>query len=339
VNADDRHDRLRALTAEAAADRGRLPEDEKSRAPAGGDLYVLPETKDFPVEWALLERRSDGTGLWLAVPADTNPLRGPGDVAVPADEPGGPLWLRCRFGVRLHPATLARGRRTGALSAEATARTLATWRRLERADLEVDPLAEEVAVDLEYESWQRDVLVPAREAASAAASRFERPRPEFSLWRARPLFALAAVLGLLAAGLGAWAWQLRGRIEGLSAPLLMGGSQEIVLGSDVRAPAVLGLRPTDERLLLFVVLSGKAAEYRRYRLELGDGEGRILWTSPEVERGPVPELNLVIPRRFLDRSEGPLLLRLFGLESGRSRRLAEVPIRVERTDAPPGGVR
>lgn len=334
MNVDDRRERLRVLTAEASRGSGRLPEEPTGGAPAAGDLYVLPQTAEFPLEWALLRREPGEPESWLAVPADTNPLRGPGDVWIGPGEAAGPLCLRCRFSALLSRPVLEGGRRTGRLSAGAAEEALAAWRDHERGVLQPGPLAKEVAADPEYRSWERQVLAPAREAASrgapAAPAPVERAARRGPGRDIRPLLALAAGLGLLCVGLGAWSWTLLERVDRLSSPVLIGGSQEIVVGTDVRGPVTLRVRPSDERLLVFVVLSGESAGYEHYRVEIAGREGRVLWTSLQVERGPASELNLVIPRRFLERATESLRLRLFGVEDAHERLLAEVPVRVEQ---------
>jgi len=330
---EDRLDRLRGLTAEAARSDGRLAESAERGAPAAGDLYVLSQTADFPVEWLLLDRAPDDPDRWLAVPADTNPLRGPGDLWVGPGQDGGPLSIRCRFAVRLPDRALGGGHRTGRVPAEHVARALEAVHDDERGTLEVSPLAEETAADPEYRDWERGVLDPTRKAVAGLASR--QPMPEPARPTARVWISIAAALAVLSFGLGAWNLTLQRRVDRISAPVLIGGSQEIVVGSDVRAPAPLRVRQGDQRLLVFIVLSNEAADHERYRVELTDGSGTALWTSPDVEPGAVPELNLVIPGRFLDGPEAPRRLVVFGIDGGHARPLAEVPIQIESTENAP----
>ncbi|MFP3939001.1 MAG: hypothetical protein ACLF0P_01720 [Thermoanaerobaculia bacterium] len=331
---DERRERLRRLTGEAAGGAGRLPEDRDVREPAPGDLYVLPLTAELPVEWALLERDPAPGDSWLAVPADTHPLRGPGDVRLGPGEPGGPLCLRCRFAARLPRAVLDAGRRSGSLPREARLQALSAHRDAERGRLPPDPLGEEAAADPEYRDWAREVLAPARGAAAAAPFPLGASGPAASPARPRALLALAALLAPLAVGLGTWAWQLRHEVDRLSAPRLISGSHEIVVGSDIRGPAPLEWRAAEEGLLVFLVLTGEALGPGSYRVELRNAEDRVLWSSPQAEPGAVPELTLVIPRRFLDRSRPPVHLVLFGIDGDRERRLAAVPVTVEKDRAP-----
>ena len=91
------HDRPDPETEQRArlADLAAELERRRGRAPEPGEVFVLPETAELPVEWALLERHPMRRDLWLAVPVDVQPLAGSGDVAVPAEALSGPLVLRC----------------------------------------------------------------------------------------------------------------------------------------------------------------------------------------------------------------------------------------------------
>ena len=333
----DRRDRLRALTADAARRSGAPAGSDGTDGPAAGALYVLPVAAAFPVEWLLLERHADGSDRWLAVPADTNPLRGPGDVWIGAEAPPGPLCLRCRFGVRLPEAALSTGRRTGQAAPETVAEALETLRAHEHGTLDPGPLAREAADDPEYQDWEASVLTPAAETIAGLAEAGDRVAPAEPPLRmpARAWIAAAAGLALLSIGLGAWNLALRGEISRLNGPILIGGSQEVVVGSPDRGPATLHLEQTDQRLLVFVVLSEEAANHARYRVDLTDGEGTTLWRSPVVETGAIPELNLVLPRQLFDESPTPTHLRVYAIEGDRAQLLAEVPLQIERTQDVP----
>lgn len=354
MNADERRERLRSRTAEAASDAGsdsgrdlgrdpsdgRVRPDEPDRGPRPGALFVLPETADHPVEWALLEPAGDA---WLAVPADTNPLVGPGDVWLPAGRPPGPLCLRCRFGTLLSRSLVVHGRSTGSLPEDVRRRALETRRLHERGELEPGPLAVETADDPEYRDWERDVLEPAVAALRSARSEAVagEDRPFGRLRPARMVAPLAAALAALALGLGGWVWQLHREVDRLSQPVVIGATHEVSVGAEARGPVTLRVRADAERLLVFVVLSPEQTGHERYRLELvepGAAGGAMIWSGPAVALGPVPELNLIAPRKLLDRPEG-VRLRVLGIDGNRSHPLADVPIRLEevaREDGSPG---
>ncbi len=160
---------LRLATGEArrrvAAEADGL-EQLRSGAPQPGDVFTLSATDELPVEWVGLEQDPDEDRRLLAVPADANPLIGSADVAVSAEEPCGPLSLRCTFAVWLNRADLDPKRLTGGLGTEIVERA-----RRKRAELEAETLAgspeeREVDGEVEYRLWIQEVLEPARTAAS-----------------------------------------------------------------------------------------------------------------------------------------------------------------------------
>jgi len=192
------------------------------RAPELGDLYVFAETAGFPVEWAVLDAPAGGPGRCLAVPADTNPLAGSADVEILANEPAGPLSLRCRFALWLDAARFDPDRRTGALAPDAVARALEKKAALEAGDPAASPLSWETDADPEYEDWVREVLIPAHAALASPAAREApavRARPIRNRWSApgNPYAALAAsILLMVTLGLaGGLLWQ-KGQITDLS---------------------------------------------------------------------------------------------------------------------------
>ncbi|MFY9822953.1 MAG: hypothetical protein WAM82_16345 [Thermoanaerobaculia bacterium] len=191
----------------------------KARPPEPGDLYVLAETAGFPVEWAVLDvqagRQAGKPGRLLAVPADTNPLAGSADVEVLANEPAGPLSLRCRFALRLDAARFDPDRRTGALAPDAVARALEKKAALEAGDPAASPLAWETDADPEYEDWVREVLIPAHAALASPVATVKPIRR----WSApgNPYALAASVLLMVTLGLaGGLVWQT-GKISDLAA--------------------------------------------------------------------------------------------------------------------------
>ena len=156
-----------------AAERAALAA-EGDRPARAGDLYALPATARWPVEWAVVGPAPGAPGRLLAVPADHRPLAAGGDVAIPEEAPGGPLTVRCRFPVRLAAGDLAPESRSGLLAPEATAEVART-----RAELEAGPLVasddqEEIESSPEYRRWIAEVIAPACAALAAAG---ERGRP------------------------------------------------------------------------------------------------------------------------------------------------------------------
>jgi hypothetical protein len=185
-----------------------------TRPPEPGDLFVFAETAGFPVEWAVLERRPGDPGRLLAVPADTHPLAGSADVEIPANEPSGPLRLRCRFGLWVNASSFDPARRTGALDSGAVARALAKRAELETGEATASPLAFEDDADPEYEDWVREVLAPAHAVLSRPA---EKPVPSNLRGPSRrwsslgnPYALAASILLLITLSLaGGLVWQTR----------------------------------------------------------------------------------------------------------------------------------
>lgn len=177
-----------------------------------GDLVVLPRTAGFPVEWAVLDRATAPRRLWL-VPADTHPIRGHGDIEIPAGEPGGPLWLRCRFAtwVSGDPEPEA-AQRTGRLALPWIQEAKDRCGQLARGIRSVSSLADEAEADPEYQDWERQVLEPARfaleERPAEAAPVRRRPRSSVRLWQGLAAACLAATVGL-----SVWVVQLRQQLD------------------------------------------------------------------------------------------------------------------------------
>jgi hypothetical protein len=194
---------------------------QDARPPEPGDLFVLLETAEFPVEWALLDRRSGDSGQLLAVAADTNPLAGSADVEIFAGEPAGPLSLRCRFGLWVDASRLDPSRRTGVLDPDAVARAMAKRAELETGEVTASPLAYEADADPEYQDWVHEVLAPAHSILSQPATADERSarppvlRPgvrQSPHWSSlgNPYALAASVLLLVTLGLaGGLVWQTR----------------------------------------------------------------------------------------------------------------------------------
>ncbi len=163
--------RLRRQTGQARLRHARLEARTAARAddsPQPGDLYLLVETAESGIEWAVLELDPEGSRL-LVVPADTNPLAGSADVAVPEAASRGPLTLRCAYGTWLAMGRLESRLRAGALDPEHLERALETRRRIASGA----PAPARMDDDPEYREWLSEILEPAR----AALSRSRAPEP------------------------------------------------------------------------------------------------------------------------------------------------------------------
>jgi len=296
---EDPGERLQALAEQARERSERLAAELKSRQgqpPSPGDLFVLVATADLPVEWAILDRRASGE--LLAVPADTHPLAGSADVEVEDGEPGGPLVLRCRFGVWLPGDVFDPEHRTGFLTADTVADALHCWRQGETGRREASPLAEEVDVDPEYVDWIHDVPERARELAKAArpVRRRESP-PVYS--RAVVAYRLAAALALVCIGLSVWVILLRQRVDRMNQPIVYDGPPgEVSLGSGVRGTTYDVLVPPDaNHVVLVVTVEDPTLEPGEGRLEIRQGDN-VIWKE-QVKIGPFANFFVILPRQSL----------------------------------------
>jgi hypothetical protein len=296
---------------------------------APGDLFVLRATAELPVEWAILEQRD---GRLLAVPADTNPAVGSGDLAVGAAAPAGPLTLRCRFGVWLAAEACEPGLRTGSLTPETLAEARRCHRRLAAGARLSSPLAEEVDVDIEYRDWLRDVLEPARTLASAASAGAGEKTDRSARRTWGPAHRLAALFALAALGLGVWTIQqqreigrLQREAEQLAAPIFGVSTAEVVLGRENRGSEVVEIPPGASHVLLVLVLD-PSIEAREGRFEISGAAGRIVWSRPSVDLA-AGEFKLILRRELLP--DGEYRVRIADL-SGKTLSEKAVEIRTSR---------
>ncbi len=125
-------EQLRRLTGEARrrhATIGKEIDRQRDRPPEPGDLFLLAETAEQAVEWAILDRDPDDPQWLLVVPADTESAMGNADVGVAADAPRGPLSLHCAHARWLEATAFDVNMRTGFL--EPMTLELARRKRLE----------------------------------------------------------------------------------------------------------------------------------------------------------------------------------------------------------------
>jgi hypothetical protein len=351
-----RRESMRRATTEALARFGRLEEELNRRRdqPAEpGDLWVFPQTADLPLEWLVLERHPTDSRRVLVVPADTNPVSGPADVAVPKTAPCGPLRLRCGYGTWVDSPEGGRARRTGLVEAEVVQQA-----RERYAALKAEPGGgEPETVDPEYEDWVDDVVRRGTRALTVAGGR----PPVQKSWVARPWATAATVL--LALGLG-WATGRmiprasvpdpalqdardrlarqeaelqRLRTEGPAKrgdpgplPASPAASKEaaprpltnlpfIWLGPSeaTRGPAPVLTVPPAAALVLIVLQVDDPEPRRRYRLDVHGGRtGQKVWSGGGLVKTGVSELALALPRELLP--AGAYSLRLYDEEAPRA---------------------
>jgi hypothetical protein len=187
-----------------------------SRPAASGPLspgsLVMLDAGGELVEWVVLEVEA-GSGRILAVPADSSPLVGSGDVAVASTDPSGPLTLRCRLHTWLEAAQVPPDRCSGRVEPEVVDLARARVRELQGAPSSEAGL-EETDLDPEYQDLMAElqqrasaVSIPRSSIGLPATARVpkEPPRPlRGSPWR-RPVVAVAlSSLSLVLAAAVIW---------------------------------------------------------------------------------------------------------------------------------------
>ncbi len=285
-------------------------------APRPGDIYALAEGPDC--EWAILgpapdepvpndrspnERPPDERSQILAAPADTLPAIGPGDLAIAAHAPAGPLSIRCRLACTL-PQTLFA--------------TAMPSRTLDKASLDrVRALAgtprEALPTDLpdpELEDWLARLEIaiePLREPSGRPVPNDRSPkpsrgpktvpirRPDRPGWRSPAWLALAAAGAGVALGIGFARLATTDRPQ---QPSLEPAVQTLRLGDTPRGEDHVQF-PVDASAIRIALLLPTALPCDTLALTLLDGNGRVCWHDDDV---PVPdtlELYLRLPRGFL----------------------------------------
>jgi hypothetical protein len=285
------HHRRVALSMDRSA---RLEEELRTRRgnpPAPGDLFVLRATADLPVEWALLERAG---GRLLVVPADAGPPAGTADVEVPADAPGGPLSLRCRFSLWLDASLFEPELRSGVIAEETVAEALQRVRQIESGTLEGSPLAEEVDAGPEYQDWIRGVSEPARALASEARPVARLRSTGSSSWGV--VHQLAAALTVLAIGLSVYVVQLRREVDRLSQPVFNVPSGDVLVGGTTRGGRTVEV-PRDASHVLLLLAVDSSIDAPEGRFEIRNFQEKWVWGN----RSPVPlpfgaEFRVLLPR-------------------------------------------
>ena len=289
-------------------------EQRRGRAPEPGEIFVLPETAELPVEWVLLEARRKA---FLAIPVDTLPLAGSRDFALGPHVLSGPLSLRCGHAVEIAAARLRPELRTGLLDPHSLAAVRSLQAALANGTAEVDPMGEEVDRDPEYRDWVEEVLDPARavmvglgESAGNETASVGSEVVQLGDWRERQADNasrrggtgaagwvrraspwLAAALLAVSLGLG---WRL---VRGGSRVVFDPQSESVILGSDVRGDQVIELQPGESGLLLTVELNVPSGKNSRIRLVRKGGDLIYEGTPREVGHGAgVPVL---IPRSLI----------------------------------------
>jgi hypothetical protein len=314
------------------------PPEADTGAPAPGDLFVVREVAEFPLEWAVIARDDRDAGLLLVVPADAHPATGSPDVRVPPRSSAGPLSLRCRYRIWVPAGFLAANVPSGRLEPADLSRAKQRIDEIEHDGSPSDPLGRETDRDPEYQDWIAETVAPAAEALEAAArsARTSRPpnlmpAPPTSTRPRRPLplsTLAAAALLLVALGLSWRTVSLQRKVERLSRPLFDAPFGEVMLGGGTRTPDRSPVKVRISRgasyLLLTVLLGPDLPANAAGHLEIHDSSDRSLWSSPLFSFAPARELHLVLPRDLLPEHAYKLALCRQGLSAPLEQRALEL---------------
>ena len=163
------------------ASRESAPSDP---SPRPGDLYVLPATRDYDVEWLVVAREpapdpppandSEPSTRVLIMPADAHVLAGSADVEVTSAD-GGPLVVHCAYGIWIDPALLTPDFRVSRIEPTNLTRVRRRWLELGDGRESDDPVALEVDESTEYQEWIEEVIAPAQRALSRASASSSPP--------------------------------------------------------------------------------------------------------------------------------------------------------------------
>jgi len=290
-------------------------EQRRGRAPEPGEIFVLSETAELPVEWALLEARPKA---FLAIPADTQPLAGSRDFALGANVLSGPLVLRCGHAAEIAASRLRPELRTGLLDPHSLAAARSLQAALAAGTAAEDPLGEEVDRDPEYRDWVEEVLDPARavlvglgEGGGQGTSRgaevipFENPRSrknersirgQGSTFRRILPWLVAASLAI---ALGWERWELREALKAMSEAQFNEPSLPLPAGT-VRGEIEWKLPPAKgipgERIRFSGYVPADLAGPMPIEVVLLDKRDQALARSPAETLEPTAEWSITITR-------------------------------------------
>ena len=188
-NSPSLQERLRRQTGEASRWCAAVDAEidrRRDQPPEPGDLFLLAENAEHPVEWAIVDRDPVDPRRLLAVPADIQPLTGSADVTVDRGAASDRLSLRCTYGVWLDAEALDLELRTGFLEPETVELARQKRRDLERGAMTGSVRERRTDGEAEYRQWF-EVLEQARAAAPERPAGRERQSAEQSSGKVVPL--------------------------------------------------------------------------------------------------------------------------------------------------------
>ncbi len=310
--------------------------------PRVGEVFLFVATAGFPVEWAVVEQDPEDPGFFWVIPTDTEPLIGSADVEVPARASFGPMSLRCGFGARVAAEAFDPQLYVGCLETDDLERVRRKRDEIARGSLTAAEEELEVDDDTDYEDWRNEVLAKAQAAlAGKLGGADEKPGgkviafPSQRWWStATPYVAAASIL--VAVGLGFGLASLREEVAELQRRLAASELEAPLAGlplawfntlQGVRGERLpITLSSTASHVLLLVDVNDPEP-FPAYRIEIGERDTELHWSSAELPRVGVDEVSVVLPKRLLPAGEYPF--RIYGVREGQAELVAEYTLLVE----------
>lgn len=305
-----REDLWRLVSSESASPR--ISDGSGIETPWPGTLWVHPATSSFAVEWLVVEQGSRRPRCCLLVPADCRPVLGIADIAIPADELGGPLSVRCHLGRWVPPSMLRHARASGQIAGHALDLIRNRYRQISSGSLGDLRLGRDGGPSPAYEDWIDEL--------QRAWSSLHESAPQPAARSPGPWLAACAVLVI---GLGA-GWYGGATLHGSDGALHRGlkprptvppgataprNFTQMVLSTAVtRGPLRVGeifLPPEAEHVMIYVFLD-RSPPLDEYRLRLYDAEHKLdIWRIEglvPLDEGAGFSLSTLVDRQVFQQS-------------------------------------
>jgi hypothetical protein len=309
---------LRAALAEK-----RAGEPGTQRRP--GDIVHLPAADVPGVSWLILELPANGE-TFVCAPVDTVPLLGPDDLPLPEEAADEPWTLRSRYRLQAARHLLDKARLIAQVDLPLLQAALAS------PDIEGRLLSEES--DPAYREWieegpaeahrklQQEPL-PFQQPSSKEASDRQRSSRPWAQWA-------AAILALVAVGLGVQVYQLQTAVDQLTTPLYNPPYGEVKFEMGSRGTDELKVRTGSPRIELGLILSKIEPVPSAYRIDLRAPDGRLLRRYSNLE--PQGSFTLPLLTSEID-GFSKLSFEVYGIdEEGEETLLSEREVKLAREE-------
>ncbi len=128
-----------------------------SKTPQAGDIFLFDNPETIGLQWVLLFSHPEDKQLWLAVPADDNPMGGPTDIAISEKALCGPLTLRCGQSVWKRETDFDMTLRVGILENWHRYRATDKLKQIFEGKIQSTAWQRETEADPDYEEWMGQV--------------------------------------------------------------------------------------------------------------------------------------------------------------------------------------